>query len=160
MTARFNGDVDVHGKVKLRKLDRERFDVYHFGKPGPVFFEVKREKRNRSNPQNGYIHWAFEFIAHHKDLTLDIVKKKAKLALLRVPVHEVVRRLMEFYKGDEPEKHERELYDLDLPPVCHPTSSLSVEAMNLFIEQLPAWSRETFDVGLPLPDEVNIYESN
>jgi len=158
MTARFNGDIGAGGKFKLRKLDHARYFAYHFGKSGPAHMELKRDKRERSLETNAYIHYAFDFIALHVQLTPEIVKDMAKLALLLVPKHEVIRRLVEMYTGDKPMAYEQQLFDMDLPPVCHPTSGLSVEAMNIFIENLPAWARETFDVGLPLPNEVNIYD--
>lgn len=156
MNVKYKGQT-INGIFKMFDEDRTNFLEYFQNKKDDGYYLTANKKHSvRSLEQNNYIHWAFDFIGKELQIPMEYVKSMAKVALLTVPKHEVIKTLVDQYEGEDIDDYQKRLYDINLPDVVRDTSDLEVSEMHKFIDELVPWAMTEFKIAVPYPNEVEV----
>ncbi len=119
---------------KIKGFPRQTFEKEASGLNGEYWMRFEKFTKKRTNPQNRVQWWYFTVIARHTGHTPAQIKGIAQAKFL---VRDVV------------DENTGEIY-----PCILDTSGLDTVEHNDFMEDLRTWALNTFDITLPLPNEI------
>lgn len=146
------------GKFRLNESDKEPYREFCHGKDGIWFMSLEPFNEKKTVPQIRYLHWALGWIGRQVGLPMDTVKQLFKKDRgFIVPPEEVIARLVDQYQGEDTDRYEAMLWELDLPQVMRSFADLAKHETTEIIDHvMPSWSLEKFGIVPPKPKRIGM----